>query len=330
MGNSVIIINNKFNLETHPLFEGHPTDVIESILMDSSLIVFDYQEGLPEPLWDIILFCAKNSLKTYINGFLQPLKIYFDKAYPNNKIYFPSIESSNWYHMHINSLALFEKAFINERKFLLKYFAACRKPWRDSVMMFLRDNDLINGKSLICFRNRGKDYFNELLYKEYNSEIEYPNLDYNWLDNLNLCHSSQEKIIPWEDQNAQDDGLFEAHFNSYFDIISEAVVPYKTNLNEIGQNISSISKRTIFPLLCRNVFHIYPENKPLENYLKELGVDFFFESDNEFCDNITKDFYMLPTTQEKLNNNFNIAMKMISHHLSLHINRNYNSDTYIP
>jgi len=327
MTKNVIIINNQFNLITHPLFEDQPTDVIESILMESSLIIFDYQEDLPQSTWDTILFCARNSLKTYINGFTQPLKQYFDKVYPNNKIYFSSIESSNWCHMHINGFDLFEKSFINERKFLLKYFSACRKPWRDYVIMFLRDNGLINEKNLICFRNRGKDHFNHLLYKEYNSEIEYPNLDYFWLDNLNLCHPSQENIIPWEDQNAQDVGLFEAHFNSYFDIISEAVVPYKTNLNEIAQNITSVSKRTIFPLLCRNVFHIYPENKPLENYLKELGVDIFFESDKEFCDNITNDFYMLPSTQKKLNNNFDIAMAMIGHHLRIHLNRNYNSHT---
>jgi hypothetical protein len=75
------------------------------------------------------------------------------------------------------------------------------------------------------------------------------------------------------------------------------------------------------------VFHIYPENKPLENYLKELGIEFFFESDNEFCDNITSEFYMLPTTQEKLNNNFDIAMTIISHHLSMHLNRHHNSHT---
>jgi hypothetical protein len=327
MDDKVIIINNTFNLDTHPLFENQPIDVIESILMNSSLIVFDYQEDLPQRLWDIILFCAKNSLKTYINGFTQPLKMYFDKTYPNNKIYFPSIEASNWYHMHINSFTLFEKSVINERKYLLKYFSACRKPWRDYVILFLRDNGLINQKNLICFRNRGKDHFNHLLYKDYNSEIEYPNLDYFWLDNLNLCHPSQENIIPWDDQNAQDIGLFEAHFNSYFDIISEAVVPYKTHPNEIGEHISSVSKRTIFPLLCRNVFHIYPENKPLENYLKELGIEFFFESDNEFCDNITSEFYMLPATQEKLNNNFDIAMTIISHHLSMHLNRHHNTHT---
>ena len=47
MTKNVIIINNQFNLITHPLFEDQPTDVIESILMESSLIIFDYQEDLP-------------------------------------------------------------------------------------------------------------------------------------------------------------------------------------------------------------------------------------------------------------------------------------------
>ena len=39
MDNKVIIINNTFNLDTHPLFENQPIDVIESIFaaIDSSV-----------------------------------------------------------------------------------------------------------------------------------------------------------------------------------------------------------------------------------------------------------------------------------------------------
>lgn len=267
-----------------------------------NFILFDFQEDIPkEELLNIEKIIDSGCI-TYFTSFILTLKNYFDLNYPHHKAFFPDLSSSSERHISITRMEEMLNCPTEERKYLLKYFGASRKPWRDDVIYFLKQNNLLYlDENLITYRNYTG--VNEQNYLEYINENSFNESDYSTLDDFEIIHDSQINVNPTTDQYLADTHLYQAHLDSYFLILTEAIYPYYNSKEPILQSISSVSKRVILPFLFKNVFHIYPKNKPLEEWLILNGFELFFESDNDFLKNLNKEYYFREDVQKKLENN---------------------------
>lgn len=289
----------------------------KEFILKNYIFIFILEEGI-EPYetqkWMEIL--VSYGCRVHSQAFIsQSLKLYFDKKYPNNKFTCARITDNihMGYHKPVSLSQKdswnYFKSLNNERDFLIKFFTFRTQPQRDSVWMMLRDSGLLNKENtLFCKTNPVDGWKSVTVYNNYDWYSADKTIhDYEWLDNTFFSHPSQEKI-ELTDNNKQDDGLFNAHLNTYFDILTETIVPLENHPFEIVRNQTGLSKRTFYPLVCRNVFHIYPKNKPLEDLLKSMGIELFFNNHQEFLDNLNVDFYKDSETQRKLNNNQKIII----------------------
>jgi hypothetical protein len=55
-----------------------------------------------------------------------------------------------------------------------------------------------------------------------------------------------------------------------------------------------------------------PSQSKLTNKLKEMGFELFFETDDEFFNNMTAEYYNSDETQRKLTHNHNLVVKIYS------------------
>jgi hypothetical protein len=307
---NILVVTNPTGYSKNPIILKNKKKLI-NFLKTLNLVILLDEEDLEIEILKFIEILAENNIPTYISSFATPLSYYINKKYKNNKIYFSSIYSSNQFHF---SLSQIENIFTQSKKrdYNLMYFGANRKPFRDLVIKFILDNNLLNDDNIIVFRNRGIQYINTMLYRQYHENGCFLDVNYKDYNHINIVHETQKNIVPWGDQRIQDFELMNVHTNSRFNILCEAVYPYENSENEILKNYTCLSKRTIFPLLFKNVIHIYPQNKPLENYLKSIGVQLFFNSDEDFLNNMNEYYYLRDDVQEKLEINFRIMQKIIS------------------
>lgn len=297
-----LIIDNHFNPTNTSLT--FLKDNFDEIIESANLIIFNFQENIPKEILFVIEDLVNKNVKFYILTFSLTLKNYFDKKYPNHKVEFPNIYASNNYHYTPSHFELMLNPE-GDRIYDLMYFHASRKPFRDKTTRFLIDNNLVNDKNIISIRYNTHldDMGTFLLYEDYHQENTFLDIQYDEFENYFNVHPTQQDVLPWNDQRYQDAKLYESHVNSKFNIITEACYPYENSEHEILRNISSVSKRTIFPILFKNVFHIYPKNKPLETWLIENGFKLFFENDNDFLNNLKSEYYYRNDVQEKLEHN---------------------------
>lgn len=286
-------------------------------ILDNYLFIFALEEGI-EPHFTLRLmeFLVRYGCRVHSQAFIsQSLKIYFDKKYPNHKFTTSNLHDN--FHIGVrgglasNGLTFnYKKSFNTDRKYLLRYFSFRHTPARDDAWLFLRDMGYLDDKSKHCFVRRKRDVPGHKdsysFYEKYNN-LRIP-FDRDWLDTNYFIHES-ELNREITQNNTQDDGLYECHLDSYFDILTETIHPLENHHYEIVQNQTSFSKRCFFPLICRNVFHIYPTNKPLEKVLKSYGIELFFDSHEDFLKNATIEFYKREDVQKKLTNNQTQIMK---------------------
>lgn len=285
---------------------GKITSDVISIFKKPRLVIFNFQENIPKDILLLIDILAKNDVKLYLLTFCLTLKDYFDKKYPNHNIELPNIQASNNYHYTASAW----KELLNpigDRTYDLIYFNASRKPFRDKVNTFLENNNIIDN-NLISIRSKipkeeNEEFGMKLIYRDYHIENTFLDYTYERYKGYSKIHESQEQIVPWGDQQSQDYAQYEAHLDSKFNILSEAIYPYDNSEHEIMRYISSVSKRTMYPILFENVFHIYPKNKPLEDWLINNGFHLFFETDEDFVKNINDEFYYREDIQQKLKYN---------------------------
>ena len=302
-------------------------------ILDNYLFVIELEEGIePHYTLRIIEKLVQYGCRVHCPAFIsQSLKIFFDKKYPNNK--FTICQLSDNFHFGIGEQGLigsimrkrddinnpltwsYKKSLSNDRKYRMKFFSFRHQPQRDLVWMWLRDNNLLD-QSNNLFNRRPSDLniradgngYNE----NYSNMSEYsslPKLDLKWVMKYFTFHPSQQFDVT--DNVHQDTKLYEAHLNTYFDILVETVHPFDKHHWDVIKNQTSLSKRTIFPLLCRNAFHIYPKNAPLENVLQDLGFKLFFQSDADFLNNSTEEFYKSKKVQDKLEHNQILIMNSL-------------------
>lgn len=322
--NDVLIVDNHFNpihseffgVETLP-FEDYVshnvrlsniTSDLISLFKKPRLLIFNFQENIPKDILVLLDILAKNGVKVQLLTFCLALKNYFDTKYPNHKIELPNIEAANHFHYTASSWKELLSPLSGDRKYDLIYFNASRKPFRDKVNTFLEDNNLIEN-NLVSIRSNSTLTKEEQIfgikeiYRDYHTEKCFLDYTYERYEGYKNIHKSQENITPWGDQESQDYAQYEAHLNSKFNILCEAIYPYENSDYEIMKYMTSVSKRTMYPILFENVFHIYPKNKPLEEWLVTNGFQLFFENDEDFLKNLNDEFYYREDIQSKLKSN---------------------------
>lgn len=297
-----LIIDHQFNPINNNFFEDNR---LEDLISNSNLVIFNYQENIPNEILLIIDSLVSRGYRIFVLTFCITLKNYFDRKYPNHNCEFPNIFSANNYHYTPTNYDFILNPNTFERKYDLKYFNATRKPFRDKTTKFLIDNNLLTDNNLISIRYNTTfdDETWNLYYQEYKDENSFLDIDVNEFKNFKHIHQSQIDVAPWGDQRRMDYKLYKAHLESMFNIITEASYPYDGSEHEILRNISSVSKRTVYPLLFKNIFHIYPQNKPLEIWLKENNFKLFFKNNDDFLENMNREFYYKKENQEKLEHN---------------------------
>ena len=120
-------------------------------------------------------------------------------------------------------------------------------------------------------------------------------------------YGSLEQSIAHTEQTKKN---FDASYDSYFEIISEAQMPISNDpLNSLHYTYS-ITRRTLTPILFGNVFHIMPNSKSFEDELTSVGFQLFFKDNEDFLNNLNEDFYFKEETQFKIKHNHRLLSKI--------------------
>lgn len=306
----ILIMQNLFSIRENE-------DFFYTNLPKCKCVVIDYQENIPKDAFPHFEYLAEHKILTYFTTFLITLKNYYYQKYPQNKFVFCDVMTVNNSHLTMVRSDLYWYP-PRSRKYLLKFFASCRKPHRDYVLKFLIDNNLLEHRNnIISFRDNKFSGFNLGVYNDAKAEGSDFGMVENSFKEFEFIHETQKNIIPYGDQTLQDMELYKVHSESMFNILCEAVVPFHNSTHEFFRNISSVSKRTILPIIFKNVFHIYPKNQPLENWLIANGFELFFNSDEEFLSNLNENYYYSEIVQLKLERNAMIMRELVSNNTML-------------
>jgi len=288
------------------------------------VIVFDDCEHIWIDSWVDILIMLNNAGKVImLTTFSIGIKHYLDKIIPNNKIHYNSIEKLFYGHLTAHQSLFFNHKLelFKKRQYLLKFFSFNRNPQRDYVFDFLIKNNLIEGNNL-SFHNYPFEQLNdELDLKDANLSYSFDevneflkDVDMKRLNNLRIIPSSESFNI--QEQGEQTKKNFDASYDSYFEIISEAQMPISNDpLNSLHYTYS-ITRRTLTPILFGNVFHIMPNSKSFEDELTSVGFQLFFKDDEDFLNNLNEDFYFKEETQFKIKHNHRLLSKIYHNNIS--------------
>lgn len=283
------------------------------------VIVFDVVEHIWIDSWIDLLKMLNDSNKIIIiTTFSIGIRFYINNIIPNNRIYFQSVEKL--LHEH---LGRYDKPFIGKldllkkRQYLLKCFSFNRSPHRDYVFDFLFKNKLIDGNNLSFHNHPFKELNDNLDFKKAsqsycNHEVDdlLKDVDLKRLNNLRIIPNSENFDI--HDSNKQIVNNSIASVQSYFEITTEAQVPFSNDPSNSLYYTHSISRRTVSPILFGNVFHIMPNSKLFEDELTNAGFQLFFKDDEDFLNNLNEEFYFKPETQYKIKHNYKVLSRIYS------------------
>lgn len=313
----VVIIRNipQYNYKRQ-ILKSHIESFYEKI-KNYETIVFDDCEHIWIDSWiELLIMLNEANKNIIITTFSIGIRFYLDKVIPNNKIYFNTIQTIFQNHLYPYASAFYKPiSFLRKREYLLKFFSYNRTPQRDYVVDFLLKNNLIDGNN-ISFHNFPFETLDDELdlktanhsYCFYEADEMLENVDFKSLNNLRIIPKSENFNI--ENQTKQIENNSDASFNSYFEIITEAQIPFsKDPMNSLHYTYS-ITKRTLIPILFGNVFHIMPECKLFEDELTNAGFQLFFKNDEDFLNNLNEDFYFNSETQYKIHHNHNLLNEL--------------------
>ena len=286
------------------------------------VIVFDDCEHIWIDSWIEIIMMLNDIGKTImLTTFSIGIRHYIDKVIPNNKIHYNSIETLLYHQLQAHDGLLNKKInFLKERKYLLKFFSYNRNPQRDYVFDFLIKNKLIEGNNLSFHNYPFEILADELDLKSINQSYCFneadellKNVDFKSLNNLRIIPSSESFNI--QEQKEQTKKNFDASNNSYFEIISEAQMPFSNDPTNSLYYTYSITRRTSTPMLFGSVFHIMPNSKLFEDELTNAGFELFFKDDDDFLNNLNEEFYFKPETQYKIKHNYDLLNKIYQNNI---------------
>jgi hypothetical protein len=205
----------------------------------------------------------------------------------------------------------------NKKNIILNWTCANRSLIRDyTLQKIILPNKLHENKNnFITFHNLSDIYSNLIknnyVYRsnEINKFVEKFNLDLKEIDFIKIGSEDERNIIKF--QSEQQKKIKEYMQNSMFSIITETCHPYSDDPKNIWYYHTSFSRKTLYPILYKNVFYIPQYSNYIYSTLKELGFEIFFENDTDFVQNLNEDFYYNKETQEKIILNFENMKKII-------------------
>ena len=211
----------------------------------------------------------------------------------------------------------------NNKKILLNYLTFNRSLHKDYVMdKLILDNNLhLDNRNLISYHNfegrSGKNtpenlkkytwFYDRPEHREFISKF---NIDLDKFTDFKLIPESENFHISNE-QNKQKDRLCEIHNQTMFNLVSEACMPYSDDPENIWYYHASISPKSIWPLYFKNVFYHTPNNILINEFLKELGFETFFNNDSEFLKSLNDEYYYNNKVQQKLFHNHMHLKKLV-------------------
>ena len=174
-----------------------------------------------------------------------------------------------------------------------------RKINRDLIITLLKNNNqLFNPNNFISYHNNHT--FNEnLYYTIYNDFAIKNNIDFEYLKTLKL----EPEYVDVHQQNDAQKKAQILHVRTKFNIICEPFFGLSDDPNSFEYFNHTLSRKTIYPILYRNVIYVHGYNDVFKNTLKEMGFELFFDNFDEFISNMNDDFYYSNDTQKKLDNN---------------------------
>jgi len=251
----------------------------------------------------IIDKCLKIKLKLLIYSLNPVLEDFIKLKYPHESIFV------NDSHSLFNNTSLISKNnFNNETKSIkLLFLNYNRKANRDFIISKLNEVGELNDElNYISFHN--KYQFNNTPYENFYMEyINETNIDINFLNNFKLI----PKKINIDNQEETQLESYDLYSKSKFNIICEPFFGYYKNNNSYDYYNHIITKKTILPLLYKNVFFIHEYNSLLSETLNKLGFHIFFNNLNDFLNNMNDDYLSLQDTIDKLNYNEKLVIELL-------------------
>ena len=293
---------------------GRRHEYLDFIKKNYKLLVLYYYEEFNNSYKfdDILKYCLDIKLPLYIFTRNIIFKKFFNNKY--GKIENIWIQDSQLAFDTLNFVDVPRKKFNKEYNFnvdkdinlLFLYFN--RKPNRDFIIQQLYNrNELYDSKNYISFHNFLGDvsitkYENK--HKKYATET---NLDFDFLRELKIVPNHIEIGNQLETQEES----FFLHARSKFNIICESVFGYDIDETSYDYHNFVLTKKTILPLIYKNVFFIHEYNNMFSTELKNIGFKMFFDNIDDFFSNMNDEFYYLESTQEILNHNRKLVFDYI-------------------
>lgn len=318
----VVLLKNIPQLEYKHKLLKESTQVFFEKIKKYEVIVFDDCEHIWVDSWVDLLKMLNDSNKIIIiTSFTIGIRHYLDKIMPNNRIHYNSIQKLAFDNLQpYQNLLLHKLDLSKKRKYLLKCFSYNRSPHRDYVFDFLIKNELISGNNISFHNHPFEELSDDLNLVDVNQSYRFDEVN-DFLKDVDLKRLNNLRIIPEsesfniQNQEKQTESNFEASYNSYFEIITEAQVPISNDpLNSLHYTYS-ITRRTFTPILFGSVFHIMPNSKLYEQELINAGFELFFKDDKDFLSNLNEEFYFNKNTQDKINHNRNLIKEFCMQHM---------------
>jgi hypothetical protein len=250
----------------------------------------------------IIDKCIEIKLKLLIYSLNPVLEHFIKLKYPSEIIY------TNDSYTLFNDSSLKHNLIILNKSIKLLFLNYNRRANRDFIILKLKKiKELDNQFNYISFHNKFK--FNNKPYEDfYLTYVDDYNIDINFLNNFQLIPNKKVDI---DNQAETQIESYELYSKSKFNIICEPFFGYYTDINSYEYYSHIITKKTILPLLYKNVFFIYEYNNLLSFSLIKLGFKLFFDNLDHFLNNMNDDYLLLESTIEKLNHNQELVIKLL-------------------
>jgi hypothetical protein len=275
-------------------------------------LIYCYEE-IPNihKLNELIQICTNINLPLYIFTKNIVFYKYFEKKYKNVNGIWVSRTKLAFNHdefliKHNKPLLHPDFNFNFQKNINLLFLSYNRRPNRDFIICNLhKNNKLYDDTNYISFYNYKSDQY-ENNYRQCLIDLE---VDLDFLKNLNLIPNKNTNI---DEQIKTQLESYQLYSKSKFNIISESVFGYGSDDTEYDFYNFILTKKTILPLLYKNVFFVHEYNNLFSNELKTLGFKLFFNSLSEFFNNNTDEYYYSEYAQEIINHNYNLVINLLS------------------
>ncbi len=252
-----------------------------------------------ESISEIIDRCVKAGLKVFIQSFNCCVNDFLKVKYPNE--YGKTIIANSPATLIKNYAGAFRNNNIERTKKLL-FLNYNRKINRDEIICYLnRKNELFNPENFISYHNHHSIQTHQY-YRHYKKYAIENGIDFDFLENLKLS----PELVDVHAQNETQNRAQELHSMSKFNILCEPYFGLSDGSTDYAEYHHTLSRKSIYPLLYRNVIFVHENNNLLSTTLKNLGFELFFDNIEDFMNNMTDEYYYSSEVQKKMDINENL------------------------